>query len=114
MKALNEKYILKRATSHLVPDSIVRRHKQPFRAPDARCFFPATGGTRQPEYVEELLSADRLAQDGVFDPAAVHRLVKKARTGRELGVRDNMSIVGILSTQILIDRFIRNTPDARN
>jgi len=114
MKALNEKYVLKRATSHLVPDSIVRRHKQPFRAPDARCFFPAAAGNRRPEYVDELLSAERLAQDAVFDAAAVQRLVTKARTGRELGVRDNMSIVGILSTQILIDRFIRNTPDVRH
>jgi asparagine synthase (glutamine-hydrolysing) len=114
MKALNEKYVLKRATAHLVPRSIIRRHKQPFRAPDARCFFPVAGQSRQPDYVGELLSSSRLAEDGLFNAAAVQRLVTKARAGHELGVRDNMSLLGVLSTQILVDRFIRTAPNARH
>jgi acyl carrier protein len=39
MKTLNEKYVLKRAAGHLVPESIKSRPKQPYRAPDARSFF---------------------------------------------------------------------------
>ncbi len=111
MKALNEKYILKRAAGHLVPPSIAKRKKQPYRAPDAACFF---NGRAVPEYVTAMLSPDRLSQDGLFNPEAVKRLVAKARSGQMLGVRDNMSLVGILSTQLLVHRFIRTRPDAHD
>jgi len=58
--------------------------------------------------IEDLLSETRLKEDGLFNPAAVNRLVTKARTGQELGVKDNMGVAGILSTQLLVDQFIRN------
>jgi asparagine synthase (glutamine-hydrolysing) len=111
MKALNEKYVLKRAAGHLVPASIAKRKKQPYRAPDAACFFSA--GRQIPEYVTAMLSPKRLSEDGLFNPEAVQRLVSKARSGQMLGARDNMSLVGILSTQLLVHRFIR-TASARD
>ena len=82
---------------------MINRPKQPFRAPDADSFFRAGRN----EYVEELVSPDRIRRDEVFNPAAVEKLVKKARNGSVLGVGDNMAVVGILSTQLLIDKFIR-------
>ena len=36
MKVLNEKYLLKQAASGLVPPAILRRRKQPYRAPEGR------------------------------------------------------------------------------
>ena len=36
---LEEKYLLKRAFADLVPDDIIHRPKQPYRAPDAASFF---------------------------------------------------------------------------
>ena len=105
MKALTEKYLLKRASRGLVPDAIIRRKKQPYRAPDARSFLGGPHGT--PDYVEELLSERRLRADDVFNSSAVHHLVAKVRAGRAIGVKDNMALVGILSTQLLIERFIR-------
>jgi asparagine synthase (glutamine-hydrolysing) len=107
MKVLNEKYLLKKATSRLIPASIRQRPKQPYRAPDAACFV-GSGGPSLP-YVEELLSSKRLDADGIFNPAAVGALLAKARGGRAVGARDNMGIVGVLSTQLVLDRFIRNT-----
>jgi asparagine synthase (glutamine-hydrolysing) len=105
MKALTEKYLLKRASRGIVPDAIIRRKKQPYRAPDARSFLGGPQGT--PDYVEDLLSERRLRADDVFNPSAVHHLVTKVRAGRAIGVKDNMALVGILSTQLLIERFIR-------
>ena len=105
MKGLNEKYLLKRAAKGLVPSSIIRRRKQPYRAPDVASFFAP--GIRRAGYIEELLSETRLSQDGLFHPPAVARLVSKARRGR-LGTKDNMSVCGILSTQLLVDRFVRS------
>ncbi|MCL5734252.1 MAG: asparagine synthase (glutamine-hydrolyzing) [Actinobacteria bacterium] len=105
MKVLQEKYLLKRCARGLVPDAVIRRHKQPYRAPDARSFFP---GGRPLDYIDALLSADRIRQDGVFEPAAVQRLVEKARRGNLAGLRDNMAMVGIVSTQLLLHRFGRD------
>jgi asparagine synthase (glutamine-hydrolysing) len=110
MKALDEKYLLKRVAAPLVPDAVVKRSKQPYRAPDAASFFDKEKQRARNEYVDALLAPDRIADDGVFDPRAVAALVEKARHGRIIGTKDNMSLVGVLSTQILIDRFLRESP----
>jgi asparagine synthase (glutamine-hydrolysing) len=106
MKVLDEKHLLKRAFRGLIPEAVRRRRKQPYRAPDAQSFLAPGGGLLG--YAEDLLSIDRLRGDGIFDPAAVSLLVLKARRAQMPGTKDNMSLVGILSTQLLIDRFIRN------
>jgi asparagine synthase (glutamine-hydrolysing) len=111
MKVLNEKYILKRAAGHLIPASVQKRPKQPYRAPDARSFFDATTRTARAAYVEELLSLERLQRDGLFHPMAVRKLVDKARNGQVIGAKDNMALVGILSTQLLMEQFIHHTGD---
>ena len=108
MKVLNEKYILKRAAGRLVPPTVARRSKQPYRAPEASCFVTPDRNGALPDYVEALLAPDRVAQDGVFNPAAVGQLLAKARAGRAVGIRDNMALVAVLSTQLVIDRFTRH------
>ena len=102
MRSLNEKYLLKRAMAGLVPASIINRHKQPYRAPDIPAFFSGT----PPEYVTELLSESKLRNAGYFDPQKVQLLVKKARQGHAFAYRDNMALVGILSTQIWHHHFV--------
>jgi asparagine synthase (glutamine-hydrolysing) len=106
LKVLNEKYILKRVARPLVPAVVTRRTKQPYRAPDAIAFMTPDGGGL-PEYVETLLAPDRIAEDGIFDPAAVRQMVSKARAGRLRSARDNMAFVGVLSTQLFVDQFVR-------
>ena len=109
MKTLNEKYLLKRAAGHLVPESVSKRPKQPYRAPDARSLFdPQTRRARR-DYVDEMLSPEQLRNTGLFDAAAVGKLVDKARGGQAIGARDNMALVGILSTQLLVHQFIDRT-----
>ena len=108
MRVLNEKYLLKLATSGLIPESIRRRPKQPYRAPDAASFFDAATGRARADWIEELTTPDRLARDGVFNPRAVAKLMDKARAGQVASTRDGMALVGVLSTQVLIDRFVNN------
>lgn len=102
MKVLDQKYLLKLAGKGLIPESIRRRPKQPYRAPDGISFFGAKDG-----YVHDLLSPSRIKQDGIFDPRATEVLVKKFRSGRETSVKDNMALIGILSTTLLLERFLR-------
>ena len=102
MKVLDQKHLLKRAVDGLIPESIVRRPKQPYRAPDGKCFF----GTETIDYVDELLSPEAVRRNGIFDAAAVTALVNKFKNGRASGVKDNMAMVGVLSTQLLIPQFV--------
>jgi asparagine synthase (glutamine-hydrolysing) len=108
MKTLNEKYILKRAAGHLVPRSVTTRVKQPYRAPDASSFYEASKRAARSDYVDELLSFEALRQTGIFNPAKVQKLTNKAREGQIRGMKDNMALVGILSTQIFINEFVNH------
>jgi asparagine synthase (glutamine-hydrolysing) len=113
MRGLTEKYILKKAARGLIPDPLIDRAKQPYRAPISRCFF----GEDQPEYVSEMLSADNLKRYGYFDEKKVTRLVAKCSQGKGslLSERENMALVGILSTQLVHHQFVDDfrIPDAR-
>lgn len=102
MKVLDQKHLLKLATGGLIPESIRKRPKQPYRAPDGKSFF----GAKVPEYVEELLSPTRIKHDGIFSPQRVAALVNKFRNGVAIGTKDNMGLIGILSTQLLLEQFI--------
>ena len=100
MKGLTEKYILKKIASDYIPASVVKRPKQPYRAPEGASFFDFETGQARFDYVDELLSQTALREYGIFNPAPVGKLVEKVRNGRAAGIRDNMAIVGILSTQL--------------
>jgi asparagine synthase (glutamine-hydrolysing) len=101
---LEEKYLLKRAFGDLVPPGILRRPKQPYRAPDAASFF--TPG--RPAWVDEVTSQRAIRATGVFEPARVAGLMAKAeRTrGENMSNTDNMRILAVLSTQLVHDAFV--------
>ncbi len=109
MRVLDEKHVLKRALGHLIPASVTKRPKQPYRAPDAVSLLGDAEGRGRPEYVDELLSPARIQADGLFNPIAVDKLLRKFEKGRAIGVRDNMALVGIVSTQLLVESFIHGT-----
>lgn len=105
MRVLNEKYLLKEAARGKVPVSILKRSKQPYRAPDGMSFF----GKKPLDYVAELLSPDALKRNGLFHASAVTKLVAKFKSGCTPGTKDNMALVGILSTQLLAHEFLDTT-----
>jgi asparagine synthase (glutamine-hydrolysing) len=111
LRGLDEKHVLKRAADGLLPDEVVRRTKQPYRAPDALSF----AGDGAPAWVGELLG-DRAVRDaGVFDPRLVAQLARKCREHRDGGQfsnADNMALVGVLSTQLLHEELVRRPPAA--
>lgn len=104
MKGLQEKYLLKKAVHGLLPAATVQRKKQPYMAPDIPSFF----GTAVPPYVEHLLSPAYLSTTQLFKTAMVASLVEKCRAKSRQGFRENMALVGILSTQSLYDQFVEN------
>jgi asparagine synthase (glutamine-hydrolysing) len=102
MKVLDQKHLLKHAANGLIPTSIQRRHKQPYHAPDGKSFFASTRN-----YVEDVLSPEKIQKDGIFNPQTVGGLVTKFKNGQTSSVKDDMALVGILSTQFLLEQFIQ-------
>ena len=108
IKGLTEKFILKQVAKDDIPFELVERPKQPYRAPITKCFV----GPTSPDYTKELLSDTAITDKGYFDSKKVSELLKKCsrRQGNILSERENMALVGILSTQLLDHQFIKNFP----
>ena len=104
LRVLEEKHILRRVAQDLVPASVLERPKQPYRAPDSASFFTQEA----PDFVRDVLSESAISRAGYFDAQGVTRLVRKCCKMSKEGVsaRDDMALVGILSTQLLHTQFV--------
>ena len=80
LRGLRSKFLLKRALRGVLPDAILNRPKKGFGIPIAHWF-------RGPlkEQMLSVLSPERIAREGFFDPRAVKRLIDDHLDGR----RDN-------------------------
>lgn len=99
LPGLKEKNLLKLAASSLVPAGILNRPKQPYRAPDVSAI--ASAG-----YAQQVLSESALKRSGYFDSDKVSLLWRKAKAGRLQATRDQMALMGIISTQLWHEQFI--------
>lgn len=102
MHGLNEKYILKRMMMNRLPESVLKRPKQPYRAPIAGSFL--SSGSRG--FVLDLLSEQGINRTGLFDYPTIRKLMDKITSGGLVTEVDNMALSGILSTQILYHQYI--------
>jgi len=104
LRGLQDKWLLRRLGGQLIPEAIWKRPKKPYRAPIQRCFF----GPQAPEYVQELLSEESMREAGLLEPASCQQLVRKASNGIRLTEVEGMALVGIISTQLLHRRFVKD------
>ncbi len=102
IRGLNEKYLLKKLMEGRLPDQVISRPKQAYRAPVASSLLSA----KAPGYHREAMSPDQINKFGIFNPDSVQKLIGKMHSGGSITENDNMAIAGILSTQILMDFFI--------
>lgn len=106
LHGLTEKYILKKMMKGKLPDVIVDRPKQAYRAPIGSTFVRNT-----PDYLKNILSENTIRKAGIFDPDNVTKLQEKMSSGQNSSEMDNMALTGIISTQLLYDLFIANKRD---
>jgi asparagine synthase (glutamine-hydrolysing) len=106
MLGLKEKLVLKKAVKNELPQMILSRVKQPYMAPDSNSFVQPDS----PGYIAEMLGEKSLIQNYIFDAYYVSKLREKCTrlSHAHLSFKDNMSFIGILSTQILVDQYINN------
>ena len=103
IRGLNEKYLLKKVFNDLLPQRIVNRPKNPYRAPIRNSFL-----NNKSLDLKSILSEKEISNTGVFDPGKVNLLMKKAERTEALSELDNMALAGIISTQFLYNDFINN------
>ncbi len=102
LRILNEKHILKKMMAGKIPESILKRHKQAYRAPVHQSFL----GQNSPEYVKDLLSEANLRSFGYFGADKVNKLITKIQQNPQVSETENMALAGIISTQLLHHFFI--------
>ena len=104
LNGLTEKYLLKKLLKGRIPESIIRRPKQPYRAPISSTFLSKDA----PEYVNFMLSDTYTQRAGIFDHGSVSALLSKIdKTGIASEV-DNMVLTAVISTHLLHYQFIEN------
>jgi asparagine synthase (glutamine-hydrolysing) len=101
LKGLNEKYILKHMMKGKLPQSVLRRPKQAYRAPVATALMKDKTGM-----VDEMLSEGRIKRTGIFNYETFGKVIEKLKKGAVPSEVDSMTIVGILTTQIMANQFI--------
>jgi asparagine synthase (glutamine-hydrolysing) len=104
---LNEKHILKESFRGILPESIIKRPKNPYRAPIKKSLI----NEKTSEYAQEALSEKSLNSTGLFDAGKVTKLLRKVRAADHLSEIDSMALVGILSSQLIHSQFIEEFPD---
>ncbi|WP_066633237.1 asparagine synthase (glutamine-hydrolyzing) [Labilibacter marinus] len=103
ISGLDEKYLLKQVVKDVIPNSVLKRPKQAYRAPIAQALLNDKSG-----FVNDYLSEGKIKDSGIFDTGNTLKLTKKLRNNPNSNEMDNMALMGMLSTQILNDLYIKN------
>lgn len=103
LNGLNEKYLLKKMMKGRLPEEILNRSKQAYRAPIRSAFFSEA----MPQYLIDMLSVEKITEFGIFNPDYVNQLKNKMELNKQVSEIDNMALTAIVSTQILYDLFIK-------
>ncbi len=100
---LREKVTLRAAARRLLPKQVAERRKWPYRAPIGQALF----GPGAPAYVRELLTPEALRRCPLIDARAAGSLCARAWSAPgQLGEREEMALVGLLTMQLWYADFI--------
>jgi asparagine synthase (glutamine-hydrolysing) len=102
LKGFGEKYILKRLAGGLVPQSIIEREKFGFHAPGSPYLLQ-----QGIEWIEDLLSYERVRRQGYFNPDTIERLkTQYSQDGFKLNLPfENDLLMIVLSFGLFLETF---------
>ena len=104
LRGLNEKYLLKKLLKNKIPEKILKRPKQAYRAPIKSAFLSKDS----PEYVKYILSENYFSKTNVFNYDSVSELLSKIdKSGVSFEI-DNMVLTSVISTHLIYHQFIEN------
>ena len=104
---LKEKFLLKKCFRDLLPDTVLKRPKHPYRAPIRDSLMKG-----DLPYVREALSEQALREANLFDVSKVGMLRKKLESVPHASEVDEMALAGIVSSQLIYKKFVSRFPAA--
>lgn len=104
LRGLNEKFLMKHMMKGRLPESVLKRSKQAYRAPIHKSFL----GPESPEYVADILQPANIAKTGIFNPDIVDQLVSKLKNSDTATEIESMSLAAIISSELINQMFISN------
>ena len=116
LNGLNEKFLLKKILKGKIPESILKRPKQPYRAPIGSAFLPED----RPAYIKEMLSESCTRKSGIFNFESISSLLKKIEKTGTASEVENIILTAVISTHLLHHQFIEyqneefKTPPLKN
>jgi len=99
-----DKYVVRKTAESMLPADIAYRTKFPYRAPIHDIFKSSSF-----QHTGELLSEENLKKTGIFSPQAAMKLLNKAKKENMSSEMEQMALMGIATTQLWYDLFIRNS-----
>ena len=102
LKGINEKYLLKKLLHNKIPESIVERPKQPYRAPIKSVFLSGDS----PQYVKDMLSEEQTKRVGIFDYNSIKNVTSKILNSGTASEVENMLLTSVISTHLLHYQFV--------
>ncbi|MBN1361371.1 MAG: asparagine synthase (glutamine-hydrolyzing) [Sedimentisphaerales bacterium] len=105
---LDEKHILKRTFKGQLPERIRTRPKHPYRAPIRQGLLAGAAGA----HTRDMLAPTSIDRAGLFDSKRVALLLQKGERSSHFSELDSMALVGILSTQSIVEHFVDRFPTA--
>ena len=109
LRGLDEKHVLKRAMRDSLPPAVVERTKQPYRAP-IQAAFADSDATAD---LLRLACDANVRRSGIFNPKAATALLDRMRRPAGFGERDNMALAAVVSTLLLNELFVDESPRRR-
>ena len=106
IRGLNEKYLLKKVLVPSLPDEIVNRPKQPYRAPFGQSIVNSNN-----KQLINAVSERSLQQTGIFNETKVMKFINRSQSKKTLSEVDTMALMGIYSSQLVFEKFIDNFPE---
>lgn len=104
LNGLTEKYLLKKLLINMVPEDIITRTKQPYRAPVNNVFLSGNA----PEYVNNMFSEKTTRQVNVFNYNSIQSIFAKIKRTGISSEMDDMLVTSVISTHLLHSQFIEN------
>ena len=100
----DEKYLLKKAFKDRLPQRIIAKAKQPYRAPDISSFYHY-----RPEYLDLLLSTTELEKIEFLNPNFCMALTQKILTtnSEQISSKENHAFIFLLSCALLHHTFVQ-------
>ncbi len=102
-----EKTILKTAYKDSLPQFVLDKPKQPYRAPDAKAFLESGS-----DYLDSVLSEVELGKLDFIDAKFANRLLSKLMKSDTSNIshREDQAFLLLLSTSLIVQSFIKHRP----